>query len=80
MPTFSIPGAISFSPPPYDVGLALSFSLSFLLRFKVRANLLQRQTRVYYYFLKKMLTLAFSDCMGIQFISWVYQNVNEISH
>lgn len=27
-----------------------------------------------------MLTLAFCDCVGIQFISWGYQNVNEISH
>lgn len=27
-----------------------------------------------------MLTLAFCDCVGIQFVSWGYQNVNEISH
>lgn len=27
-----------------------------------------------------MLTLAFCDCVGIQFISWGYQNVNGISH
>lgn len=27
-----------------------------------------------------MLTSAFCGCVGIQFISWGYQNVNEISH
>lgn len=27
-----------------------------------------------------MLTLAFCDCVGIEFIAWGYQNVNGISH
>lgn len=79
MPTFSIPNAISFSPQPLMMYSSRSFS-SFLSSFKVTANLLQRQAWVYYFFLRKMLTLAFCDCAGIQFISWGYQNVSEMSH